>query len=358
MAKKAIEAENEATTNPIVEEKRKIVKKEFSLSDFKKDNKLDKKGRNKPERWLQVSKAFQKVTGLPGGICLSNSHLAYGYENTGKSTLMLELAISAQKEGILPVFLITEQKHRWNHAIQMGMDITENVDEDGVVSYEGFFLHYDRNDFNTVEEMAKIIHGLIDQQEKGKLPHDLLFLVDSFGKLNCDKGIKNGQQFNPQWVATAVAHEFGASVIPRINMSISENFKYTNTLFSIVQPWTELPETYGQLPRLTPKSGKSLPQDSALCYKFGGNTNSNTRKMKIKKKGKEVVWATLSRIEVEKNHLTNVSTRGKIISTKDGFITEDEAKEYFEKNAEYFLKLLDTDDLDGVEFEEEEDKDE
>lgn len=332
---------------------RKIIKKEFSLDDYKKEKKIDTAARNKPEKWIPVSKAFQYITGLPGGACMSNSHIAFGYQDTGKSTLMLELAVSAQKMNILPVFLITEQKHRWSHAIEMGFDIQEHVDEDGVVSHSGFFLYFDRNNFSTIEDLAKLIHGLIDDQEKGKLPYDLLFLIDSFGKLNCAKGVKNDNQFNPQWVATSVAHEFGASVIPRINMSINEKYQYTNTLFAIVQPWTELPEVYGQLPRLTPKAGKSLPQDSALTYKFGGNTNSNTTKMKLKKKGREIVWGTRTKVEVEKNHLTNLTTRGKLIVTKDGFILEGEEKEYLSKNSDYFLQLLEATDFDEVEMTEE-----
>ncbi len=354
MAKVKVEDSNE---EPQSEQKlvRKLPKKEFSLNDYKKEKKIDKVVKSKPDRWIPVSPAFQEVTGLPGGVCMGHSHIAYGYQDTGKSTLMLELAASAQKMGILPVFLITEQKHRWSHAISMGFEIEEFEDENGNLSYDGFFLYFDRNNFDTVEDLSKLMHQLMDDQEKGKLPHDILFLIDSFGKLNCTKGVKN-TQFNPQWVATAVAHEFGASVIPRINMTISESKPHTNAMYAIVQPWTELPELYGQLPRLTPKAGKSLPQDSAMCYKFGGNTNSNTSKMKIKKKGKEIVWGTRTKIEVEKNHITNLSTKGKLIVTATGFITEAEEKDYLAKHAEFFLSQLDATSMDEVEFSEEEEK--
>lgn len=330
--------------------KRTLPKKEFSLSDYKAKKNNNTSHKNKPERWIGVSKAFQKGLGLPGGICLSQSHVTYGYENTGKSTYMLECAVACQKENILPIFLITEQKHRWNHAVSMGFEINETADEDGVVSYDGFYMYYDRNDFETVEDMAKIIHGIMDDQETGKLPYDVVFFIDSFGKINCEKGIKNGKQFNPQWVATAIAHEFGASVIPRINMTISESKPYTATLFSIVQPWTELPSTYGELPKLTPKGGKSLIQDSAIVVKFGKDTNSGVSKMKIKKKGKDIVWGTRTRVELIKNHLNDLSLATKLIVTKDGFITEDEAKEYISKNGDYFLEKIDANSVDEIEF--------
>jgi hypothetical protein len=354
MAKSKIESTPDVTAN--TEEittparGKKIEKKSFSLSDYKAKKGFDKTAKSKPEQWIPVSKAFQEITSLKG-IRVSSSYVAFGYQDTGKSTLMLEAAINAQKMGILPVFLVTEQKHSWGHAQKMGLVVNEDIDEDGCVSYSGDFLYFDRNNFNTVEELSKLMHGLMDDQESGKLPMDILFLIDSIGKLNSDKGVKN-QQFNPQWVSTSVAHEFGASVIPRVNMTISENKPFTATLFTIVQPWTELPETYGQLPRLTPKAGKSLPQDSAVCIKFGGNTNSGTSKLKVKKKGKEIVWGTRTKVEVEKNHLTNITTRGKLIIVQEGFILEDDAKDYIEAHAKEWLEYLDANSIDELEFEE------
>ena len=335
------------------EEKKPIKKKEFSLSDYKKDKKISVSHKNKPEKWIPVSPAFMQITGLKG-LCMSHSHVVTGYESTGKSTLMLEAAISAQKMGILPIFLITEQKHRWEHAIKMGFEVEEIIDEEtGAVSYDGFFIYCDRNNFNTVEDLAKLMHKFMDDQESGKLPYDILFLIDSIGKLNCDKGVKNDNQFNPQWVATALAHEFGASVIPRINMSIAEKNTHTNTLFSIVQPWTELPQTYGQLPKLTPKGGKSLPQDSAIVINFGNDTNSGTSLMKLKKKGKEIVWGTRTKVEVKKNHVTNLSTRGKLIITAEGFILEEDEKKYLEEHSNQFLEYLEAASMEEIETVEE-----
>lgn len=343
--------ENSVEDKNVPTRKAPMAKKTFSLNDYKTKKGFDKTAKNKPEQWIPVSKAFQEVTSLKG-ICVSSSYVVFGYQDTGKSTLMLEAAINAQKMGILPVFLITEQKHSWGHAKRMGFDVEEHVDEDGCLSYTGDFLYFDRNNFNTVEELSKLMHSLMDDQESGKLPMDILFVVDSIGKLNCDKGVKN-TQFNPQWVATSVAHEFGASIIPRINMTISEKFPHSATLFTIVQPWTELPETYGSLPRLTPKAGKSLPQDSAVTIKFGGNTNSGTSKLKVKKKGKEIVWGTRTRVEIEKNHLTNLTTRGKLLVVAEGFILEEDAKAYIESHANEWLEYLDANSLDELEFDEE-----
>ncbi len=358
MAKKKEIGENEELNQDITQEtpsRKTIAKKTFSLNDYKVKKGVNKAHKNKPEKWLQVSKAFQESLGMPGGLCVSESHIVYGYENSGKSTYMFEAAIACQKDGTLPIFLITEQKHRWGHGISMGFEVNENVDEDGCVTYDGFFMYYDRNDFSSIEQMTKIMHGLMDDQESGKLPVDICFFIDSLGKVNCDKGIKNGNQFNPQWVATAVAHEFGASIIPRVNMTRSENKPQAATLFAIVQPWTELPSVYGELPKLTPKAGKSLPQDSAIVVKFGKDTKSGISKMKIKKMNKDIIWGTRTRVELEKNHINDISLTCKLICTKDGFIREDEAKKYIADNADYFLSKIDANSVDEIEFSEEDD---
>jgi RecA/RadA recombinase len=78
--------------------------------------------------------------------------LLRGHSDTGKTTALLEAAVSAQKRGILPVFIITEMKWNWEHAQQMGLEVKEVVDEETgeVINYEGEFVYVDReiNKFN------------------------------------------------------------------------------------------------------------------------------------------------------------------------------------------------------------------
>lgn len=59
-----------------------------------------------------------------------------------------------------------------------------------------------------------------------------------------------------------------------------------------------------------------------------------------------------------KNHITGISLSSKIIATPHGFISDSPddklAKQYFKENAEMFMKLLEVDTIDDVEFFEEE----
>lgn len=110
----------------------KAVKKNFNLSKFK-----SKKGfsnasvKFKPQKWIPLSKAFQDITNVPG-IPTGHITLLRGHSDTGKTTALIEAAVSAQKMGILPVFIITEMKWSWEHAAEMGLQFEEIKDENGV----------------------------------------------------------------------------------------------------------------------------------------------------------------------------------------------------------------------------------
>jgi len=105
------------------------VQKNFSLAKFK-----DKKGfsnisvKFKPLTWIPLSDAFQDVLSMPG-IPMGHITLLRGHSDTGKTTALLEAAVSAQKMNVLPVFIITEMKWSWEHAREMGLQFEEVVDE-------------------------------------------------------------------------------------------------------------------------------------------------------------------------------------------------------------------------------------
>ena len=86
--------------------------KTFDLSSFKKSKFLDQSVKFKPQKWIQLSKAFQDVISLPG-IPMGHITLLRGHSDTGKTTAMLEAAVAAQKMGVLPIFIVTEMKWNW-----------------------------------------------------------------------------------------------------------------------------------------------------------------------------------------------------------------------------------------------------
>ena len=83
------------------------IKSKFNLDTFKAKKGLDTHMKFKEQTWIPLSKTLQEAINLPG-IPINQVSVYRGRSDAGKSTLLIETAISAQKMGILPVIIITE----------------------------------------------------------------------------------------------------------------------------------------------------------------------------------------------------------------------------------------------------------
>ena len=271
MAKKIKKSLQEAVSNEI--------KKNFDLGSFKEKKGLKQNVKFKEQTWIPLSQAFQDVTSIPG-IPMGHIVLLRGHSDTGKTTALLEAAVSSQKRNILPVFIITEMKWNWEHAQQMGLEVKEVKDENGeVVNYEGEFIYVDRETIHSIEDVAGFILDLIDEQKKGNLPYDLLFLWDSIGSVPCEMSIKSNKN-NNEWNAGAMSTQFGNSVNQRITLSRKESSAYTNTLVCINKVWTAKAESPMGKPKLMNKGGFAMWFDSTFVVTFGNISNAGTSKIK------------------------------------------------------------------------------
>jgi hypothetical protein len=308
----------------------------------------------KDQKWIPLSKAFQDVTSVPG-IPQGHIVLLRGHSDTGKTTALIEAAVAAQKQKVLPVFIITEMKWNWEHAIQMGLDVKTIVDESTgeILNFEGNFIYVDRETLHTIEDVAAFILDLLDEQKKGNLPYDLLFLWDSIGSIPCELSIRSNKN-NNEWNAGAMSTQFGNSVNQRITLSRKESSKYTNTLVCINKVWTAKPEMPMGQPKLMNKGGFAMWFDATFVVTFGNISNAGTSKIKAIKDGKQVEFAKRTNIQIDKNHINGVQSRGKIIMTPHGFIndTEKELKSYKDAHAKEWMKILGSLDFDVFEEEE------
>ena len=316
----------------------------FSLKDYKHENNLNN-AKYKPQEWIKLSPAFQQVLSVPG-IPLGGITMVAGHSDTGKSTVMLEAAIAAQKMGVLPVFIITEMKWSWEHAKLMGLQIEETFDKQGnLVSLDGDFVYTDRAELKSIEGVAKFINKLLDDQEKGKLKYDLLFLWDSVGSIPCDLSIEKGKN-NNEWNAGAMSAQFGNHVNQRIVSSRKENYPYVNTLICVNKSWVRKPSNPMGQPKMEYKGGTTMKYDSSMVIICGNEATAGINKIKATKNGKEITFANRVSIKIDKNHVNGISTGGKIIVTPTGFILDDkkELDKYKNDNMSYFQKVLGTED--------------
>jgi hypothetical protein len=234
----------------------------------------------------------------------------------------------------------------------MGLQFEEIVDETTgeILDYEGFFLYADRGTLNSIEDVAVFIADLMDEQAKDNLPYDLCFFWDSVGSVPCDLSIRSNKN-NNEWNAGAMSTQFGNNLNQKILLSRKEGSKYTNTMVAINKVWTMKPESPMGAPKLMNKGGMTMWYDATLVITFGNITNPGTSKIKAIKDGKQVEFAKRTNVQVEKNHIGNVQSRGRVVMTGHGFIKDDkrDIEKYKKDHKDYWLNLLGSVNFDLIE---------
>jgi RecA/RadA recombinase len=304
--------------------------KKNDFSSIKK--KFSKEAEYKADRFFDLGDAFLDATGIPGPA-IGHLNMFLGHSDTGKTTALVKAAVDAQKKGILPVFIITEQKWSWDHAELMGF----NKEDD-------FYLF--NSDFEYIEQITDFINEVLDAQEKGEIPHDILFLWDSVGSVPCKMTYegKGGKQHN----ASTLADKIGMGLNQRISGSRRADKKYTNTLIIVNQPWVELPDNpFGQ-PKIKAKGGEAIWLNSTLVFLFGNQKGAGTTKISITKDKRKVKIATRTKISIMKNHVNGLGYEdGRILVTAHDFMKgRDDVEEkksielYKSEHGDYISKML------------------
>jgi len=323
-------------------------KKSFSMDDFKK--KIG--GEDVPFKefqWIKCSDAIGEVIGIPG-IAKGYVNLCRGYTNTGKSTMLCESAVSAQKNGILPIIIDTENNLGRKRLSLMGFDFDNDfyimIDNEFLLEKFGKIQNQKRSEA-AIEDLAKCISYFLDLQEEGQLPFDLLFAIDSIGTLDCIKTIDAAEKdtnTNNMWNAGAMATSFKYLTNSRIPNSKKVNKPYTNTMVCVQKIWFDAMMGAGVIRH---SGGESLFSASRLIIHFGGIKSHGTSKVVATSKGRELTFGIKVTAGVAKNHLDSdlggiAFNDEEIISTPHGFIgaSKEAIEEYKKKNLKYFRDIL------------------
>lgn len=330
------------------------IKGSFNLDNFKKSKNLSTTSvKFKEQRWIPMSQAFQDALQIPG-VPIGHITLLRGHSDTGKTTALLEAAVSAQKMGILPVFIITEMKWSWEHAKEMGFQLEEVADPSTgeVVDYKGFFIFVDREKLQCIEDVAAFMADILDEQKRGSLPYDLCFFWDSVGSIPCRMSIEKNTN-NNEWAAGAMSTQFGNYINQRIILTRKESQQYTNTFVAINKVWVAKPDNPMGQPTLNNKGGTTMYFDASLVVTFGNISRAGTNKIKATKNGKEIEFAKRTKISCDKNHVTGITAVSKVIMTVHGFIGEDKKSldDYKKKYSHQWLQVLGSKTFDVIEEE-------
>lgn len=307
-------------------------KKEFKFEDIK--SKFSSKTKYKPEAFYNCGEAFMEACGLPGPV-MGGINVNIGHSNTSKTTAMILAAADAQKKGHLPVFIITEKKWNFEHAVELGLQAEKN--EDG--EWEGMFIFNDSFDY--IEQVTDFMNEILDAQEKGDIPYSILFCVDSIGSIPCKMTFDGSG--GTMHDARVLADKIGRGLHSRITKSKKEEYPYYNTMIVIVQPWVQIPDSpFGQ-PTIQPKGGQALWLSASLVFLFGNQKNSGVNHIDATKNGRKISYAIRTKVSILKNHVNGLGYKdSKIIAVHNGYIadTKEAIDKYKKEFADYWATKM------------------
>lgn len=327
--------------------KKVVAKKEFSLSDFKKKVGAEDVP-DKPMKRIFISEALKEAIGCESVPCGYVS-LFRGYTNVGKSTAIELTIVNAQKMGILPIIIDTENNMGLKRLEKMGFDLESDfyIFIDNEYLLENFGKKQDKNRKQAaIEDMADCINYFIDLQENGELPYDLLFAIDSIGTLDCIKtvnALEKDTSTNNQWNAGALSTSMKHLLNTRIPNSRKINKQYTNTFAAVQRVWFDSQSGAGAIRHA---GGDAIYSASRYILHFGGIQSHGTSKVVAVSKGREVVFGIKVKVNVAKNHvdgdLGGISLNGEIISTPHGYISasKEGIEKYKKEHIQYFRDIL------------------
>ena len=336
---------------------------------------------NKPQTWILMPKAFQEATKLPGipeGTVVS----VIGHSNVGKTTLINHAIASAQRQGLIPVIIDTENSFSFQYAQNMGFkaepvygDVeVEDVDietgeitthtENQIVYWDGDFIYYNNRllcerfgdmDYSkgvklktkrriaVVEDVAACINELLDAQEEGEIEQGFLFVWDSIGSIGSYKEYNSGKIANPAWTAAAISTSFNIIVNDRIPSSKKISSKYNNTFLYVNKVWMDFMTNPVGPAIMQTKGGKSMKYATRLEILLGGQLTSGIKRLTASSKGVNYSYGIETKIKILKNHLDaphNVCYEGNMIASDMGFVAPDDLDAYKKEHIGEILKEL------------------
>ena len=360
---------------------------------------------DKPMDWLVMPKAFQEATRLTG-FPIGYVSMIGGFSDTGKTTILNHVLVSAQRQGFIPVIYDTENNMDWKYLTDMGFEATpvyaerdvEHVDpetgevtytkENRIITYDGDFIYFNNNilaakygqyDYSTgketknkrkeavIEDIAASMKELLDAQDNGEIDQGFVFVWDSIGSINSYKSYKSVTN-NNMFDAGSVSVAFSNILNNRIPSSRKMSSPYTNTMIAISKIWLDSMTAPMAAPTVKYKNGNTFYYAChGLIVHVGGALTSGTKKLKAVSKGATYRYGLETKIKVVKNHLPspyNVTYEGNMICTAHGLIDKEELPQYQKEHIGDMLAQLNeqlsksnkTADIEDVVFTDEEEE--
>lgn len=272
-------------------------KTKFDLQEYKKSIQLADTPLKK-DAFVVLNDALQAVLGLPG-FGLGHITQIFGLSDSGKTSLVFHAAAQAQKLGILPVLIVTEGKVSWDRAKAMG------VDPDGCVVETAQYL----------EEIFTKIDRIVSDVGSGKLPMNVMIFVDSIGNTVSVDSVKENKDGTVElggamMRAARVLRERMRVFSHKINNTRKVSSPFYVGLTFVNHAYKQPPQFPGGPTTLVPYGGDGIYLASSLVIR-----TKKAKSLKAIVNGQEKGFGIISKITVDKNHLSDVSNSGEFVIT-------------------------------------------
>jgi recombination protein RecA len=257
----------------------------------------------KKDSYINVSPALQAVSGLQG-FPQGHTYMLYGGSNGGKSSLAFHVAAQAQKDGVLPIFVITEGKMSTDRAEAMGVKLDEAI-----------IVHA-----TYIEDVFIELRKFLAFQSTGEIPKDILLIVDSIGNTISRDSVKVAKDGSTEiggamMKVARVIRENMRQISHIINDTRKINSPHYASLLFVNHSYKQPPQFPGGPTTDVPYGGDGIYYSASLVIKV-----RKTKFLKAIKDGIDVTFGIVSKLSVEKNHISGVSNSGDFVIVSDDII--------------------------------------
>jgi len=278
-------------------------------------------------KWVKMPGAFSEAIGLPG-LPIGNITHVYGKPNVGKTTLLMEAISNCQKQGILPILILTEHKFDFTRLSKF-MD----ADPEAMIVLAAGSLE---QAYSFMEKILRDIRAgkIVIEDEDGK---DLIIntegqtfymLMDSIGNTMSESELDYDVEDHGKSMGK------GAKAIKTLTRRLNHLLGKTEVrskcgILLLNQSYQSMP-SYG--PSIeTPYGGDGIPFSCALSIRLRRKGD-----LKMSLKGKDTVIGLETIVEVKKNHIAHTMPIGTVYTVASGML--ESTKEALDNYKKKFLK--------------------
>lgn len=303
--------------------------KDFDVQSYIVDEQKDEpKIEYKETEYIIMSQPVQEALNMPG-IPLGFTSFMYGLSDSGKTGILLNAAARAQRQGILPIIIVTENKMTRERMQAAGIDLKKAIIKE---------------DLKYLEHVYDYISMKVQEVKSGKLPMNVHFFWDSVAgtpsvdSVEITKEGKIIKKFTNQKNANVIGF-YNPIIAGMIAETRRVDSPHTVGLTMVTQAYKNLPEFPGAPATLVPNGGEKIwfPISLGLEIKEGKRLGAEYNK-------KYVEFGMVCKIKVKKNHINALNCDGEVVLLGTEILPNDKKiiDKYKEDNKEKWGELLES----------------